>query len=266
MKSFSSIGWAVKNGVLGVKVSTLAIISTAAVTSAIVVNEVYKSNKIKKAQVTVVAPAQIILEKSDFQSAYDDLLFSPVISEIIENRTASKALDSKSTILAQTPVLINEARLDAHLGIRENEELPNRIETPILKEAPIVIDKKQQINNSVFGFSQEDLDYFSKYGLERQIVPASFRGNDFEWENYIEEHLKYPQTAVKNQIEGTVVVKFEVDRNGSISNAFISKSISRELDAEALRLVSNFPDWNSKLINDLEVSSIIEMPVKFDLQ
>ena len=259
MKSFSSIGWAVKNAVLGVKVSTLAIISTAVVTSAIIVNEVYKSQKRNKAPSAVIAPAVISSEKSDFHSVYDDLLFSPVISEIISNQKTEVVTQPKTVLIASSPVLIGLEKIDLFLNPAPEVILR-------YKSQPIIIKEKSETNISPFAFSQEDLDYFTKYGLEREIVPPSFRGDDFEWEDYIEKHLKYPKTAIKNKVEGTVVVNFEVDKDGSISNAFISKSISKELDKEALRLVSSFPNWNSAIINDQEVPSRVEIPVKFVLQ
>ena len=258
MKSFSSIGWAAKNGVLGLKVSTLAIISTAAVTSIIVVNEVRKAQNEKNASIEVIKPAQASIEESKFQSNYDDVLFSPVVSEMIEKNKVEK---SSVKIVAEKNEVINldEAAISKYLNNSYDKQKQQLI-IPTLKKA------ENQSITSAYQFSQEDLDYFSKYGLEREIVPASFRGDDLEWESYIEKHLKYPKSAIKNEVEGTVIVNFEVEKDGSISNAFISKSISNALDKEALRLVSEFPDWNSKSINDQGVSSLMKIPVKFDLQ
>ena len=258
MKSFSSIGWSTKSGILSLKVSTLAIISTAAVTSAIVVNEVYKSQKEKNAFEKVIIPAKISIEKSNFHSNFDDILFSPIITDVLDERKIEKPV-------ADIIIASNES---AKLSEEEISQYLNKSAQASIKELPVlVIDKKEeQPKTSTYNFSQEDMEYFSKYGLERNIVPASFKENDLNWENYIEKHLKYPQTAIKNEMEGTVVVKFEVEKDGSISNAFISKSISKSLDAEALRLVSEFPAWNSKLINDQKVKSILEIPIRFDLQ
>ncbi len=259
MKSFSSIGWTTKSGILSLKVSTLAIISTVAVSSAIIVNEVYKSQKQKKALEKVINPAGISIEKSTFHSDFDDILFSPIITDIIDKGENEKPLANK-VIASNKTIRLSDEEISEYLN--------NSSQAPPIKEIiiPIINEKEEQPKSSSFNFSQEDMEYFSKYGVERNIVSASFRGDDLNWENYIEKHLKYPQSAIKNEMEGTVVVKFEVGEDGSISNAFVSKSISKSLDEEALRLVNNFPNWNSKRVNDQKVRSILKIPVRFELQ
>ena len=258
MKSFSSIGWAAKNGVLGLKVSTLAIISTAAVTSVIVVNEVHKSQKEKNAPVQVIPPAQISTGQSNFESSYDNVLFSPVVSSMIKKNNQEKET-AVITVEKRKAIKLDEAAISRYLS---NSSIDQKSEPT----SSVIKEFENQPTNTEYQFSQEDLAYFAKYGLEREIVPASFKGNNIDWDNYIEEHLKYPKTAIKNEVEGVVIVNFEVEIDGSVSNAFISKSISKALDKEALRLVNEFPDWNSKSINDQSVSSLMTIPIKFDLQ
>ncbi|HMR42627.1 MAG TPA: energy transducer TonB [Saprospiraceae bacterium] len=60
---------------------------------------------------------------------------------------------------------------------------------------------------------------------------------------FIIENLEYPEAAEKNGVAGTVIVTFLVKNDGSISNPEIVRSISPELDEEALRIIDLFPDW-----------------------
>lgn len=265
MKSFNSIGRATKKRVLGLKFSTVAILSTSTFTGAIVVNEVHKSQQKKKNSIQLIPQESINNVKSAFHSNFDDILFSPMVFDIIpatKNDLKAKKRVEETTGKQRKKALLNTQDIRDYLINSSNAK------KLALENKAIQAEKTEQIQStpSFYGFSQEDLDYFSKYGLERNIVTASFRGNSFEWEDYIEKHLKYPTAAIENRVEGTVVVNFEVDKDGGISNAFISKSISKDLDDEALRLVRNFPDWNSKIVNDQSVHSIIEMPVTFDLE
>ena len=71
-----------------------------------------------------------------------------------------------------------------------------------------------------------------------------YPGGPNEMMRYIQENIKYPQSAIDNKIEGRVFVTFVVEKDGSISNAAVMRGIDKECDAEALRVVSSMPKWN----------------------
>ena len=71
-----------------------------------------------------------------------------------------------------------------------------------------------------------------------------YPGGPNEMMKYIQENIKYPQSAIDNKIEGRVFVTFVVEKDGSISNAAVMRGIDKECDAEALRVVSSMPKWN----------------------
>ncbi|MDA3820021.1 MAG: energy transducer TonB, partial [Candidatus Delongbacteria bacterium] len=60
---------------------------------------------------------------------------------------------------------------------------------------------------------------------------------------FIKEHIKYPDTAKENDIQGKVFVQFVIDHTGSVTNVTIYRSIDPYLDKEAKRVVSQFPGW-----------------------
>lgn len=62
---------------------------------------------------------------------------------------------------------------------------------------------------------------------------------------FLRDNIKYPEEASKNNIGGCVVVQFIVEADGSVSNIKIVSSVHPALDAEALRVVSLMPKWNS---------------------
>ena len=71
-----------------------------------------------------------------------------------------------------------------------------------------------------------------------------YPGGPNEMMRYIQENIKYPQSAKDNKIEGRVFVTFVVEKDGSITNATVLRGIDKECDAEALRVVSSMPKWN----------------------
>ena len=75
-----------------------------------------------------------------------------------------------------------------------------------------------------------------------EVMPQ-YPGGPNEMMKYIQENIKYPQSAKDNKIEGRVFVSFVVEKDGSITNAAVLRGIDKECDAEALRVVSSMPKW-----------------------
>lgn len=84
---------------------------------------------------------------------------------------------------------------------------------------------------------------------------------------YIGKNVKYPENAVKNGIQGRVIVRFSVEKDGSIANAKVLKGVDPELDAEALRVVKSMPDFELPgYKNDKPVSVYYMVPITFALK
>ena len=62
---------------------------------------------------------------------------------------------------------------------------------------------------------------------------------------YLSKNIKYPEEAEHADIQGRVLVSFVVEKDGSITNAKVRKSIDSALDAEALRVVNAMPKWTA---------------------
>lgn len=85
------------------------------------------------------------------------------------------------------------------------------------------------------------------------------------WNKYLSENLSYPEQAKSLGIEGTVIVVFEINSDGSISNAEILRGIGGGCDEEALKVVENSPDWTPAMQKDRVVNSRMRLPVRFKL-
>ncbi|MBQ4173598.1 MAG: energy transducer TonB, partial [Prevotella sp.] len=63
--------------------------------------------------------------------------------------------------------------------------------------------------------------------------------------------------------QGRVLVNFIVEADGTISNANVVRSVSEELDAEALRVVENMPKWKPGMQNGKSVRVKYTIPISF---
>jgi protein TonB len=82
---------------------------------------------------------------------------------------------------------------------------------------------------------------------------------------FLGEHLIYPDLAREMRISGTVVVQFVVERDGSISDISVARSVGGGLDEEAVRVISKMPKWNPGEQGNRKVRVRYAIPVRFTL-
>lgn len=82
---------------------------------------------------------------------------------------------------------------------------------------------------------------------------------------YLISNVRYPETAVKAKTTGKVVVSFVVTKEGKVTKATVKRGVSKELDAEALRVVSSMPNWIPGEKDGKKVDAEMVLPVAFAL-
>lgn len=85
------------------------------------------------------------------------------------------------------------------------------------------------------------------------------------WNNYLKENLTYSEQAKKEGIEGTVIVVFVVNTDGSIQDVDILKGVGAGLDEEAVKVVQNAPRWEPGKQRGREVRTRMRLPIRFKL-
>lgn len=95
---------------------------------------------------------------------------------------------------------------------------------------------------------------------------AVFPGGTSSMMKWIGRNMRYPSVAVENGIQGKVVVRFIVCKDGSTANPVIMKGVDRDLDKEAVRLVKRMPKWTPAKKDGVPVNSYFTLPVIFSLQ
>lgn len=94
---------------------------------------------------------------------------------------------------------------------------------------------------------------------------AEYPGGTEAMIKYLTTNIRYPETAVKAKTTGKVLVSFVVSKDGKVSKAAVKKGVSKELDAEALRVVSAMPKWIPAEKDGKKVDSEMVLPVSFEL-
>ena len=95
---------------------------------------------------------------------------------------------------------------------------------------------------------------------------AEFPGGMPALMKWLSNNIRYPEAAQQNDVQGRVIVKFVVEKDGSVSQAQIVKGVDKDLDKEALRVVNKMPKWQAGKNNGVAVRSYFTLPVNFRLQ
>lgn len=93
----------------------------------------------------------------------------------------------------------------------------------------------------------------------------SFPGGLEELYKWIDNNVQYPAVARENGIEGRVILKFIVEKDGSLSDSTVIHSVHPMVDREALRLVGQMPKWNPGKRAGIPVRVRYCLPIKFKL-
>lgn len=97
-------------------------------------------------------------------------------------------------------------------------------------------------------------------------VKPEYPGGSKGLTKYLKDNVKYPQDAKENGIQGTVVVVFIVNEDGTVSDAKIKKGIGGGCDQEALRIVNEMRKWKPGKQGGVAVRVYQQIPIAFKLQ
>ena len=93
-----------------------------------------------------------------------------------------------------------------------------------------------------------------------------FPGGMKEMLKFLQENVKYPENAMKNNVQGRVIVQFVVEKDGTPTEFKVLRSVDPDLDAEALRVLKTMPKWKPGMEKGEAVRVKFTVPVAFKLQ
>ena len=92
-----------------------------------------------------------------------------------------------------------------------------------------------------------------------------FPGGEKARSKFMTDHVKYPDSAINNNVQGTVYASFVVETDGSLTNIEIIKGIGYGCDEEVIRLIKVMPKWTPGEQKGKPVKVQFNLPIKFAL-
>lgn len=127
--------------------------------------------------------------------------------------------------------------------------------------APLEIKTDEMAVPATDAVTQTEQDGKKVYNVVEEM--PEFPGGSSKMMEYLSSNLKYPKECQEKGIEGRVIVQFVVQKDGSISDVRVVRSIDPMLDAEAVRVISGMPKWTPGKMKGKAVNVKYNIPVSF---
>jgi TonB family protein len=101
------------------------------------------------------------------------------------------------------------------------------------------------------------------YDFEDVEIKPEYIGGSDAMNNFLFKNIRYPEIAVDNEIQGTVLIELVIEKDGSISNIRVINQPVQVLAREAERVMKLMPKWKPGYQNDTAVRVLFKYPVKF---
>ena len=198
---------------------------------------------------------------NDIKNLFDNFIISPSFTnnEIFSIYSSFLKAMPKQTYLI-TGEAVNYIPLVSTLKVI-NEVIPSQPETFEEEEKEIPVSEPEEVQEELPIEEPEEEEIFQV--VEEQ---ASFPGGYGECLKWLQKNMDYPQIAQENGVQGQVVVRFVVNKDGSIVDPVVVRSVDPYLDKEALRVVKLMPKWNPGKQRGKAVRCMFTLPVRFRLQ
>ncbi len=196
-----------------------------------------KEPKVERKQLVKQEEVQKVVEKVKSSVKFT----APVIKKDDEVRPEDE-------LKSQDEIMKSSAAIGA-FDVQGNDESGEVLKAKeVIAQEPV---KPKEEDNKVFDFVEQMPSYPG--GMEALMA-------------YLSKAIKYPVIAEENGIQGRVVCTFVVERDGSITDVKVAKSVDPSLDKEATRVIKSMPHWIPGKQNGSAVRVKYTLPVTFRLQ
>ena len=140
-------------------------------------------------------------------------------------------------------------------GQKDNEKgTEDRNITKTLKDE-VVVEKKEEKPKEV------------KEEIFRSVEQMpQFPGGDAALMKFLQSHINYPPMAAENNVQGKVILQFVVEKDGKVGEVKVARSVDKDLDREAIRVVKTLPRFTPGRQNGQPVRVWYTLPVTSKLQ
>lgn len=186
--------------------------------------------------------------KIDTSQAITDLVFEEEIIPITEQPEQVTPPPPEAPAIAETLTIVEDDADVEETAIVSSEELNQAVE---IKYVPVAVEEEEPEEQTIFEVVENMPD---------------FPGGQAALMQYLAKNIKYPTIAQENGTQGRVIVQFVVNKDGSIVDAKVVRSVDPYLDKEALRVINTMPKWKPGMQRGKPVRVKFTVPVMFRLQ
>ncbi|MGM0944408.1 MAG: energy transducer TonB [Bacteroidota bacterium] len=137
---------------------------------------------------------------------------------------------------------LDDFDIDLDINIDESKIIPE----VVLEDSPPIVETAEEI-------------------VDITEVQASFQGGMNAWYEYLNKNLRYPNLAKRMGVEGTVLVRFVINKDGSVQDVEILRALGGGCDEVAMEVIKNSPHWIPGKIKGQAVRYRMVMPINFKL-
>lgn len=195
--------------------------------------------KKKDIQVEQEKPKEVVQVKSSISFTVPKIVEDDKVDHNRELKTQDEVTKNKFAIASQD--FVNESG-GGGINIDDLKETQSAGDAPVKPKEPEVVD------NAIVE------------------VPATYPGGEAALLEFVNKNVVYPAIAVEQELQGTVVLRFKVDVDGSVSTVKIEKSLSRECDKAASDVVKKLKRFVPAKQQGHPVPVWFRLPVRFRIQ
>lgn len=184
----------------------------------------------------------------DTSQAIADLIFEEEIIPITEQKQEVAPPPPEAPPVAEILTIVDDQADVAETVVASTEDTGQKVE---VKYVPVKVVEEEPEEQTIFEVVEQMPD---------------FPGGMAALMQFLGKNIKYPTIAQENGTQGRVIVQFVVNRDGSIVDPRVVKSVDPYLDKEALRVIGTMPKWKPGMQRGKPVRVKYTVPVMFRLQ
>ena len=239
--------------------------------------ERYQRNCIKYFVIPLIIFGVIISIFGDHDEKSDNKKKSAKTERTKNAATTNNESDATYNSAAESDIeKINESLLDktneeAKLSATEEEQLELQEPVSTTDDTEAALNESSQSGNDAkteSSVTDENENTSESSVVDNKVYSVveqmpNFPGGEEALMKFINEHIKYPQSALKQGTQGTIMLRFVVTGTGDIGEVQILKGLDPDCDNEAKRVVKSLPKFNPGMQRGRPVSVWYTIPVRF---
>ena len=184
----------------------------------------------------------------DTSQALVDVVFEEEIIPITQQPENIPPPPPEAPSVAEVLQIVEDDANVEQTAIASTEDIGEKVE---VKYVPVVVEEEEPEEQTIFEVVEN--------------MPE-FPGGNAALMQFLSKNIKYPTIAQENGTQGRVIVQFVVNRDGSVVDPVVVRSVDPYLDKEALRVIGQMPKWKAGMQRGKAVRVKYTVPVMFRLQ